>query len=159
MFNFLKKTKNNDTFVSPVKGKMIQLSEVNDPVFAEGMMGEGFGIIPADHSIYAPVEGDVTMSFPTGHAYGIQTQDGTEILIHLGIDTVELKGEGFEVFAKQGNHVKQGDLLCKMNLETIRANGKEDTCIVLFPGGEQVEPLKVGKEMEAKEGNIVKYSK
>ena len=159
MFNFFKKVKNNDTFVSPVKGKMIQLSEVSDPVFAEGMMGQGFGIIPSDHSIYAPVEGDVTMAFPTGHAYGIKTKDGTEVLIHLGIDTVELKGEGFEVFAKQGDYVKKGDLLCKMDLETIHEKGKEDTCIVLFPGGEQVELLKAGKEIEEKEGNIVKYSK
>ena len=94
---------------SPIKGKHVALSEVSDPVFAQKMMGEGSAILPEDNRVLAPVSGTLTTVFPTKHAYGIKTDDGLEVLIHIGIDTVELNGEHFDVHVKQGDTVTVGD--------------------------------------------------
>ena len=157
MFSFLKKKE--DLFVSPVKGKVICLKDVNDPVFSQGLMGQGFAIVPENGSVYAPVDGDVVMAFPSGHAYGIRMADGTEVLLHLGIDTVELNGEGFEVFVHQNDRVKKGDLLCKMDLDLIQSKGKVTTCIVIFPNGEKVELLCQNRLVDVAEAKIIKFSK
>ncbi len=97
---------------SPMDGKIITLDEVEDKTFSSRAMGDGFAIIPSGKDIFAPVSETLTLAFPTGHAYGIQTDDGKEILIHIGMDTVELDGMGFDCKAKQGQKIKQGDLLC-----------------------------------------------
>lgn len=117
---------------SPVAGAPIPLSEVPDPVFGGGMMGKGCGVKPSAGVAYAPVTGEVTAAFPTGHAFGIKSDDGIEVLIHIGMDTVGMNGKGFEIIAKQGTRVKAGDPLGKFTSADIKAAGLDDTVIVVI---------------------------
>ncbi|HFL7065301.1 TPA: beta-glucoside-specific PTS transporter subunit IIABC [Enterococcus faecium] len=111
------------TLKSPLTGKVLPLSEVPDQVFSSGVMGKGIAIDPEVGELVAPADGEITTIFPTGHAVGITTTDGAEILIHIGMDTVELNGNGFEILVKQGDLVKAGDLLIRFDIEAIRAAG------------------------------------
>lgn len=116
---------------SPLKGRVIPLAEVKDPVFSEGMMGPGAGIEPEDGSLYAPADGEITVAFPTGHAVALKTADGMEILIHIGIDTVKMNGDGFQCHIAEGDKVKTGDLLVSFDLAKIRSAGYDTTTMVL----------------------------
>lgn len=111
------------TVYAPMTGKVKDLSEVEDEVFSSGMLGNGIAIEPTNGQVNSPVDGIVTTVFPTKHAIGVTSDDGVEILIHIGIDTVELNGEGFESFVKQNERVKKGDLLIRVNLDKIKAAG------------------------------------
>ncbi|HBG67706.1 MAG TPA: PTS IIBC subunit, partial [Kandleria vitulina] len=115
------------TIVSPIKGKVIPIEEIPDPVFSQKMMGNGCGIIPDDGKIYSPVDGEVTMIAPTKHAVGLKTKDGLEILIHYGLETVDLKGEGFNFHVKEGDQVTKGTLLYEADYDRFV---KEDINIV-----------------------------
>lgn len=108
---------------SPLSGKVLPLSDVPDKVFSSGAMGKGLAIDPEKGELIAPADGEITTIFPTGHAVGLTTKDGIEILMHIGMDTVELEGQGFETFVKQGDQVKAGDLLVRFNIEAIKAAG------------------------------------
>ncbi|MDO4291646.1 MAG: PTS glucose transporter subunit IIA [Eubacteriales bacterium] len=110
---------------SPVKGRCISIHEVPDPTFGEEILGKGVAFLPADGHVYAPADGTVSTVFPTGHAVGLTTADGAEILIHVGLDTVELKGEPFTLKVESGQAVKKGDLLLVADLDRIRSLGKE----------------------------------
>lgn len=123
------------TVYSPVKGVVIPLKEVEDPVFSEGIMGNGVGIQPVADQVYAPVEGVVAAVFPTGHALGIQTDDGMEVLIHIGINTVELEGKGFKAFVKEGDRIKAGELLIEFKRKWIQEQGYPVTVVVLVSNG------------------------
>ncbi|HHQ2495194.1 TPA: beta-glucoside-specific PTS transporter subunit IIABC [Enterococcus faecium] len=111
------------TLKSPLTGKVLPLSEVPDKVFSSGVMGKGIAIDPEVGELVAPADGEITTIFPTGHAVGITTTDGAEILIHIGMDTVELNGNGYEILVKQGDLVKAGDLLIRFDIEAIKAAG------------------------------------
>ncbi|PHL19905.1 PTS sugar transporter subunit IIA, partial [Enterococcus faecium] len=111
------------TLNSPLTGKVLPLSEVPDQVFSSGVMGKGIAIDPEVGELVAPADGEITTIFPTGHAVGITTTDGAEILIHIGMDTVELNGNGYEILVKQGDLVKAGDLLIRFDIEAIKAAG------------------------------------
>ncbi|WP_265457001.1 beta-glucoside-specific PTS transporter subunit IIABC [Enterococcus sp. HY326] len=111
------------SILSPVAGKIIPLSEVKDQVFSEGILGKGVAVEPTSNEIYAPVSGTVTTLFPTKHAIGITSEDGTEILIHIGLETVELKGDFFEAHVKQGDQVTQGQLLITADFDQIKQAG------------------------------------
>ena len=113
-------------------GRLMPITDVKDEVFSQKMLGDGYAIKPTDGKIYSPVAGTVTTVFPTKHAIGITTDNNLEILVHLGIDTVELKGEPFEVAVKQGDTVKQDDYLASMNTELITAENYDDTVIVVY---------------------------
>lgn len=132
------------TVYCPVKGKVIALIQVADPVFSSGTMGPGVGIEPANGKLYAPVDGTVAMVFPTGHAIGLKTRDGMEILIHIGIDTVSLKGDGFKVKTAVDQEVRAGDLLIEFDLKKIEKAGCLPTTMVLVSNadaiGEMAEP-------------------
>ncbi|MFF1415890.1 glucose PTS transporter subunit IIA [Streptomyces sp. NPDC058289] len=106
---------------APVAGRVVGLDEVGDPVFASRALGEGVGIEPADGRIVAPVDGELIIVAATGHAFGIRTADGVEVLIHIGIDTVQMKGEGFDVRTESGRQVSVGDLLVEVDLDAVRA--------------------------------------
>lgn len=106
---------------APVAGRVVGLDEVGDPVFASRALGEGVGIEPADGRVVAPVDGELIIVAATGHAFGIRTADGVEVLIHIGIDTVQMKGEGFDVRAEAGRQVSVGDLLVEVDLDAVRA--------------------------------------
>ena len=106
-----------------MSGKVLPLSEVPDKVFSSGAMGKGIAIEPENGELLAPADGVITTIFPTGHAVGITTTDGIELLMHIGMDTVELEGKGFEVFVKQGDTVHTGDLLVRFDIDTIKKAG------------------------------------
>ncbi|MBS0937789.1 glucose PTS transporter subunit IIA [Lactiplantibacillus plantarum] len=118
------------TILSPVKGDVIKLDEVDDPVFSTGMMGLGFGIRPKDGQIVAPVSGQITMVAETKHAIGFTTDNNLEILVHLGIDTVDLKGKPFEVKVAAGDKVQAGNVIANMNLDAIKAANRQTTVVL-----------------------------
>ncbi|EOR24408.1 PTS system, glucose subfamily, IIA component [Clostridium sartagoforme AAU1] len=115
-------TKSN-TLVAPVSGKAIPLSEVPDPVFAEKLAGDGMAIIAEGDTIVAPADGEVTLIFKTKHAFAMTLENGLELLIHIGLETVSLDGEGFEQLVEQGVNVKAGTPLIKINRDFILSKG------------------------------------
>ena len=117
---------------SPIVGEVVALSEVNDPVFSSGVMGQGIAVKPSKGVVYAPADAEIAIAFPTGHAYGLKTDNGAEILIHVGIDTVSLNGEGFEAKVSQGDRVRAGDIIGTFDSEVIAANGLDDTTMVII---------------------------
>ena len=121
-----------EQLLSPIVGEVVNLSEVNDPVFSSGVMGKGIAVKPSKGIVYAPADAEIAIAFPTGHAYGLKTDKGAEILIHVGIDTVSLNGEGFEAKVAQGDRVKAGDIIGTFDSETIAANGLDDTTMVII---------------------------
>ncbi len=140
-------TKKEMIISSPVKGKVVALSEVPDETFSQEMLGKGIAIIPEEKQFYAPVSGEVSVVFPTGHAIGLIGEEGIELLIHIGLDTVQLNGEGFHVTVKQGQKVKQGDLLVEVDLEKIQEKGYSVITPVLVTNPDQyqtIESLKSG---------------
>lgn len=127
-------------------GEVVDLTEVPDPVFAQKMMGEGFGIKSTTGVFVAPCDGEITLVFPTKHAIGFKSERGDEILIHVGLDTVSLNGEGFEVFVAQGDKVKKGDKVSKADLAFIESKGLQTItpCVVSDMTGRTVELVKTG---------------
>lgn len=121
----------NETILAPVVGEVVALADVNDPVFSSGAMGQGLAIKPSEGVVYAPADAEVTIAFATGHAYGLKTANGAEILIHVGIDTVSMNGEGFNHTVAQGDKVKAGDVLGTFDSAKIAAAGLEDTTMVI----------------------------
>ena len=118
-----KKIDNGVLVVSPMKGKVISLKEVEDNVFSSGDMGKGIAIIPEVGEVIAPFSGTVTAIYPTKHAIGMTSDDGVECIIHIGLDTANLKGKYFESKVEQGQKVKVGDVLLKFNIEAIKKEG------------------------------------
>ncbi|WP_445783418.1 PTS sugar transporter subunit IIA [Sporolactobacillus caesalpiniae] len=106
-------------FYMPLKGKIVPITEVPDPVFSQKMMGDGFAIIPENDVVRSPVDGKITNIFPTKHAVSLESNEGREILIHVGLETVSLKGEGFTVLTKDGSNVKKGDKLLQVDFSGI----------------------------------------
>ncbi|MFR2775770.1 MAG: glucose PTS transporter subunit IIA [Anaerostipes sp.] len=129
--------KKEEDFVSPVTGKVISIENVKDPTFAGKLLGDGFAVVPSNGIIKAPADGKVESVYDTGHAVGITTKKGTEFMIHVGIDTVELAGEGFEILVSNGQEVKQGDSLIQVDLEVLKRKQKDPTVMVIFTGGGQ----------------------
>lgn len=121
----------DETIVSPIVGQMFDLKDVNDPVFSSGAMGQGIAVKPSEGVVYAPADAEVTIAFATGHAYGLKTAKGAEILIHVGIDTVSMNGDGFDQKVAQGDKVKAGDLLGTFDAAKIAAAGLDDTTMVI----------------------------
>ena len=117
---------------SPIVGEVVALSEVNDPVFSSGVMGQGIAVKPSKGVVYAPADAEIAIAFPTGHAYGLKTDNGAEILIHVGIDTVSLNGKGFESKVSQGDRVRAGDIIGTFDSEVIATNGLDDTTMVII---------------------------
>ena len=121
----------NETLVTPIVGDVVALADVNDPVFSSGAMGQGIAVKPSQGVVYAPADAEVSIAFPTGHAFGLKTADGAEVLIHVGIDTVSMNGEGFEAKVAQGDKVKAGDILGTFDSNKIAAAGLDDTTMVI----------------------------
>ena len=138
MFSFLKK---NESFkvVACTDGKCIKLSDVNDQVFSQKMMGDGFAIIPNADLIASPVPGTVEMIFPTKHAIGLKTKEGIELILHIGLDTVNLNGEGFTVLVKEKSKVRAGDSLVRINRSALIEKGYDLSTIVVFTNGYEKE--------------------
>jgi len=121
----------DEIILSPIVGSIVDLKDVNDPVFSSGAMGQGIAVKPSEGVVYAPADAEVTIAFATGHAYGLKTGNGAEILIHVGIDTVSMNGEGFNQQVAQGDKVKAGDVLGTFDATKIAAAGLDDTTMVI----------------------------
>jgi glucose-specific phosphotransferase system IIA component len=130
LFGFGKK-KITDVLNSPVVGKVQTLENVADPVFAQKVMGEGFGVVPNNEKIYSPVTATVTSVFKTKHAIGLKTDDGLEVMVHMGLDTVELNGEPFEIKVNEGDKVEANTLIATMNLNKVKDAGKDTVVLTI----------------------------
>lgn len=131
------------TVYCPLEGTAIPLEEVSDPAFSQGLLGVGIGIKPLNGNLYAPVNGTVIALFPTNHALGIMSDDGMELLLHIGIDTVGLDGEGFQAHIKQGDKVCVGQKLISFSTETIEARGLETTTMVLVSNFQSLGDMEI----------------
>lgn len=125
-------------------GKVIPYTEIPDPTFAAGTLGQGVGIVPEDDFVYAPIDGEISSVAESKHAIGISGENDMEVLIHVGVDTVEMKGDGFEDFVKEGDKVKKGQKLMKFDREKIKAAGHPDTVVLLLTNSDDYENVKFG---------------
>ena len=132
-----------DEVNSVADGEVINIEDVKDPVFSQKMMGDGFAVEPENGHIVSPVAGKVTSVFPTKHALGLVTDNGLEVLVHIGLDTVSLEGKPFEVKVTEGQTVATGDLLVEADLDAIRAAGRETSTIVVFTNADAIKSVKV----------------
>lgn len=160
LFDMFKKKENAVVLGAPMKGRCVSIREVPDPTFGEEILGKGIAVIPSDGHVYAPADGVISTVFPTGHAVGVTTPDGAELLIHIGLDTVELKGEPFEIKVESGQNVKKGDLLIVADLEKIRAAGKETITPMVICNSDAYAGVEVfaGRDVEAGD-DVVKLNK
>lgn len=136
------------TFASPFTGELHPITEAPDEAFAQKMTGDGFFVYPTDNKVYAPCDGEVTFVFDTKHAIGMAGSDGTEYLLHIGIDTVRLEGKGFTVFVENGQTVKKGDLLMTFDDAYIKEQGLSDACLCIFTDlqeGQEITPIQDGQ--------------
>ncbi len=137
---------------SPLNGQVIPLSNVKDPVFADGILGKGAAILPSEGRLVSPVNGTILNVFPTLHAIGIQSDDGLEILIHLGFDTVELEGKYFKSNISEGDKVSVGDLLIEFQVEEIKKAGYDITTPIVVTNSDQYETIEAIPEENIKAG-------
>ena len=145
-----------ENFQAPITGITKKLSDIEDKGFASGAMGEGFAIEMQDGKVVAPFSGEVMVCFPTGHAYGLKSNDGKESLIHIGMDTVELDGKGFDVKVQAGQKIKQGDILVNVDIDYVKSQGKSLVTPIVFTDGRKVELLQENVAVKAGDENIIK---
>lgn len=145
-----------ENFQAPITGITKKLSDIEDKGFASGAMGEGFAIEMQDGKVVAPFSGEVMVCFPTGHAYGLKSNDGKEILIHIGMDTVELDGKGFDVKVQAGQKIKQRDVLVNVDIDYVKSQGKSLVTPIVFTDGHKVELLQENVAVKAGDENIIK---
>ena len=148
----VEETKDNETVIYvPVEGELVDLTTIKDEVFSSLAMGNGVAIRPVKGEVKAPFDGIITTFFPTGHAIGMEADNGAEVLIHVGMDTVSLDGEGFVPQVKEGDRVKKGQLLLKFDMDVIKAHGLETITPVVLTNTDDlqsVSPVKSGKVTE-----------
>lgn len=157
MFDLFKKKKAvqksaviNPAVVAPVSGTLLPIDKISDPIFAQKMMGDGFGVIPTTGEIISPVEGEITSIFPTKHAIGIKTSTGHDVIVHMGVETVELNGEPFTIKVKEGQKISVNTPLATVDLAFLKAKEKDSTIIVAFPGQDNLFALEE-REIQANE--------
>lgn len=149
---------NEITLLAPANGEVLALSKTSDPIFSQGVMGQGFGLTPVDGNVVAPVSGKVSMVAETKHAIGINTEDGLEVLVHMGVDTVGLNGEPFEVKVETGQEIKAGDPIATMDLDKIKEKNLDTTIMTLVTNSAQkLDGLDL-TEGTAKAGEIVAHA-
>ncbi|MEK5340617.1 PTS glucose transporter subunit IIA [Weizmannia sp. FSL W8-1119] len=155
MFKLFSKKAAVEELVAPMSGKVVQIEDVPDEVFSRKMIGDGIAIEPDEGVVVSPVDGEVVQFFPTKHAVGLKTKSGLEILIHIGMETVALNGEGFEGFVQQGDRVKAGDKLVTFNLEQIRERAESIISPIVITNFDAVDTLTKTAETSAKRGESV----
>ena len=156
LFYFLKGSKEKDVeLYNPVDGEVIPIEDVSDPVFSQKMMGDGYGIEPTNGEIYSPIKGEVVSVFPTKHALGLKTDNGIEVLVHIGIDTVELEGSPFEVFVSEGDKVTKDTLLANVDLEALKELEKSDTVIIVFTNMDDVDDFTIDHNGSQTHGEVI----
>ncbi|MCM3216646.1 PTS glucose transporter subunit IIA [Niallia taxi] len=137
---FKRKSKSVELY-SVGNGDLIDIKDVKDQVFSSKLMGEGFAVLPSDGNVFSPIEGDVVSIFNTKHAIGLKSKNGIEILVHMGLDTVELNGEGFELFISENEKVAAGQQIAKMDLDLIKSKGKQTDIIVVVTNSSEIKDL------------------
>lgn len=142
---FFKRKKKMTTIASPLRGTIILLENVPDPVFSQKMIGDGIAILPEEGALYAPVDGEIVQLFPTKHAIGIKTTDGAEILVHVGLETVQMKGEGFSAHVEVGQTVKTGDLLLEFSLERIEEKAASIATPIIITNIDEMNKIEILK--------------
>lgn len=153
MFNIFKKKE--EYLSAPFAGEVIDLHQVPDDAFAQKMLGDGFAITPEEKLIKSPCAGEIVQIFSTGHAVGIQTEKGLEVLVHIGIDTVKLDGEGFEKLVKNGDKVEVGTPLIEVDLDFIKENAPSIETPVIITNMEKVKSVEVLEKGKVKSGEKV----
>ncbi|MFT5872676.1 MAG: PTS system glucose-specific IIA component [Clostridium sp.] len=163
MFGLFKKSKEEKSMVlkSPVVGRCFDISEIPDEVFSTKMLGDGIGFESTEGVLYAPIDGEILQVFPTKHAMILKSKEGIEILLHIGIDTVEMKGEGFEAHVQKGQQVKAGDKLLTFDNDLIKAKAKTNLSVLVLTENEIMESVefKLGTVDKNNEVIIIKLKK
>lgn len=154
LFNFMK-GKKKAAISAPVKGVCIPIREVSDPTFADEILGKGMAIKPLDGKVYAPADGKISTLFPTGHAVGITASDGAEILVHVGLDTVSLKGQHFQAVVQADQEVKAGDLLLEADLEAISKAGYDTVIPIIICNSDEFSDIQCKTEGTVEAGEEV----
>lgn len=153
MFTIFKK-KQIEVF-SPLKGTFVPIEKVQDEVFSKKVLGDGFAIMPTSRTVLSPVDGEIKMIFPTHHALGISTKEGIEMMIHIGIDTVNENGEGFQNHVHIDQTVKSGEPLISFNLDGLREKGYDMTTMVIITGSNSFDMINMIKEQEVDTNTVV----
>lgn len=147
---------NKTNIMAPIKGELVDLSQAEDEAFALGTLGDGVVIQPTEGKVYAPIDGTITVLFPTLHAIGIVGDNGVEMLIHVGFNTVQMDGKGFKAHIKQGDHVKKGQLLLDVDLKEIEKSGfSTETPVIISNSNDMMEVIKTDKKNVVKEDTIM----
>ncbi len=146
-------------FYSIMDGKSIDLSEVNDEMFSNRVLGDGIAIEPTSNLVVSPCDGEVTLVSDTKHAIGLKNEDGVEVLIHIGLDTVNLRGEGFKVHCKTGDKVKVGQLLVDVDRELLKEKAIQDVTMMVFvdQNGYKLSNYHINKSVESGTSLLVEY--
>lgn len=146
--------------VAPLSGTIKSLEEVPDPVFSQKMMGDGIAILPDNGKVVSPVDGEIMQFFPTKHAVGIKASNGAELLIHIGLETVSMKGEGFEAHVSEGSKVQAGDPLITFDVSLVEEKAKSTITPIILTNGDDMGELvkKDGTKVEAGSGEILEIS-
>lgn len=158
MFGFLKKKDKaeKDYLLHAVAdGEAIEITQVNDPVFSQKMMGDGFAVLPTSGDIYAPIKGKVLSVFPTKHAVGMKMDNGLEVLLHMGVDTVSLDGAPFEIQVKEGQSVDEHTLIAKVDLQALKEAEKNNDMIVILTNMDQVASYELSKTGPVTAGEVI----
>lgn len=161
MFNFFKKEKKQDpvsekkNLYAVANGRVVPVTEVADPVFSQKMMGDGYAVIPTDGEIYAPVEGKVLSVFPTKHAVGIQLDNGLEILLHMGLDTVELNGKPFDTHVKEGDVLTASTHVATCDLDALAEAGKDNAMVVVVTNMDKVQEFELTASGEVTAQSVI----
>ncbi len=152
--------KNDCTVYAPMKGRCVGIQAVSDPVFSDEILGKGVAIVPEEGTVYAPADGVISAAFPTGHAVAVTTGQGVEILIHVGLDTVNLNGKYFETFVQADQKVKKGDMLLRADLEKIKAEGYDVITPVVICNSDAFSEITGLTDQETEPGTeIIRISK
>ncbi|AGT33826.1 PTS glucose transporter subunit IIA [Geobacillus genomosp. 3] len=154
---FGKQQPKEETITAPLDGTIVPLEDVPDPVFAQKMMGDGIAIDPADGDVVAPVDGEIVQLFPTKHAIGLRSEAGVELLIHVGIDTVSMNGEGFTAYVKAGDRVKRGERLLSVDFSLVRDKAKSAVTPIIITNGDALESLEKKAGTSATKGETVLF--
>lgn len=156
---FSKRKKLDEVWLAPLTGELVNIEEVPDPTFSEKMMGEGLAIKPTEGKLLSPVDGEIIQVFPTKHAIGIRSATGAEILIHIGLETVSLDGEPFELHVSAADKVRAGQLLVSFNLEEIRNAAANTVTPIVLTNGDSIENLvkKDNCDVQAGKTEIASY--
>ncbi len=140
---------------APAAGKLVPLSEVSDPTFSEGILGQGAAVIPTGNQFFSPVDGTVNTVFPTGHAAALTSSDGVEVLLHIGLDTEKLNGKHFTIHVEEGQQIKKGDLLLEADLEQIKAAGYDTITPVIVCNTEEFAEIAMAEVQAVEAGDVV----